>query len=706
MSKNRITLSGGASLAAGGVTVDADAGIIRNVSICTAGPALGHGFYIDSVMLEQVAEAVNASKSGIRSRLTHCDWLSGRDGAEVMVGRVRNARVEGTQARGDVHIAEYAAKSPHGDLRGYLLGIAQEDPEAIGLSISYEPAESEQGEAGEEIGRLKKLHYVDFVGEPAANPSGLLSTPQDGGDRKERSMAVDMPDLTPIENESEADFVGRFVADPGMTEKYADGEERVAKAKAIYAAAHEGEEEQAIEPTPAPEAEQEIEPTPNPEMAEKHVDAETVLAADRTRRAEILALAKTQGINTAWAQGLADRGVSVAQAKELMELAMENKPVETADLKVGADRDKDTLCAGITDAMLLRAGRKVEKPHDRAREFSGKSMLEMGRDFLIKWGVDTTGLTRMEIASMLMSRAKFARAAGNVSLALGTSDFPYILANVANKSLRQAYELAPVTWSRCFRPATAPDFKQISRVQLGNTPALAAMSEGGEYTYGTIGEDREVYTLAKYGKGVKLTREMLINDDLSAFNRVLPMMGMMARYLEDDVAWAIITANAALADTVALFHSTHANTGTGAIAVAGLSSGRAAMRKQKAKDAATFLNIAAKFLIVPAALETTAEQFIASVVDPAKSNAVPNPFANSLEVVAEPRLDATSTAYWYLAADPSIWDTVEVCFLEGEPAPVVEEEEEFDTDCRKYKVRHQVAAKAIDYRGLYRSTGV
>jgi len=76
------------------------------------------------------------------------------------------------------------------------------------------------------------------------------------------------------------------------------------------------------------------------------------------------------------------------------------------------------------------------------------------------------------------------------------------------------------------------------------------------------------------------------------------------------VVWGIVTANAAMADGVALFHATHKNlAGTGAaLSVAAVGEGRASMAKQTGLDKKTVLNIRPSYLVVPAALELAAEQ--------------------------------------------------------------------------------------------------
>lgn len=211
---------------------------------------------------------------------------------------------------------------------------------------------------------------------------------------------------------------------------------------------------------------------------------------------------------------------------------------------------------------------------------------------------------------------------------------------------------------------TAPDFKTIARTALGDSPTLEKVNEHGEYKYGSVSEAREAYSIASYGKIVALTRQTLINDDLSAFTRLPEMFGRAAADLESDTVWGIITANAALADSIALFHASHGNLPTGAaISVAQLGVCRAAMRVQTGLDGRK-INVTPRYLLVPAALETIAQQFTSQAYAASASSSI-NPFAGALQVLAEPRLDTASTTAWYMAADPAQIDTIEYAYLEG-----------------------------------------
>jgi hypothetical protein len=344
----------------------------------------------------------------------------------------------------------------------------------------------------------------------------------------------------------------------------------------------------------------------------------------------------------------------------------------------------ETRRAGVEEALLHRYNPAQHKLSDNGKRFSGLSLIEIGRELLTQRGVDIRGMSRDQIATRAM---------------LTTGDFPYILANVANKTLRQAYEAAPQTFKPFTRMVTAPDFKTIARTALGDSPTLEKVNEHGEYKYGSVSEARETYAIASYGKIVALTRQTLINDDLSAFTRLPEMFGRAAADLESDTVWGIITANAALADSIALFHASHGNLPSGAaISVAQLGVCRAAMRVQNSLDGRK-INVTPRYLLVPAALETIAQQFTSQAYAASASSSI-NPFAGALQVLAEPRLDTASTTAWYMAADPAQIDTIEYAYLEGNQGVYLETKDGWEIDGVEFKARLDFGAKAIDFRGL------
>jgi hypothetical protein len=230
--------------------------------------------------------------------------------------------------------------------------------------------------------------------------------------------------------------------------------------------------------------------------------------------------------------------------------------------------------------------------------------------------------------------------------------------------------------------------------------------EHGEFTSGTIAEGKEQFQLKTYGRIFAITRQALINDDLNAFADVPTAFGRMARVKESDLAWAEITANPVMGDGVALFNAAHNNlSGTSdAISIASIGAGRAGLRLQKGLDGTTLLALNPSYLIVPAAKETIAQQFVSSALMASASGSI-NPFAGTLQVIAEPRLDANSVTAWYLATAVS---QVPVLFhgtLDGQPGPEVTQEQGFDVDGIRMKARIDVAFKAADFHGVWKNPG-
>lgn len=372
--------------------------------------------------------------------------------------------------------------------------------------------------------------------------------------------------------------------------------------------------------------------------------------------------------------------------------------------------EQETRLRGMEEAVLSRVDPKV-KLTDNGRQYRGLSLVEMGRDFLLARGVSARGMSKMEVASAMMAY----RTSDLLEFRAGSmtvSDFPSLMANVANKRLRSAYDDNAGTYTIWARKApNAPDFKNISVVQLSGAPDLLKTNEHGEFTYGTMTDGAESYAVLTYGRIVSLTRQAIVNDDLRGFDRLVAAYGNSARRLENRLVYSRLTTNAVMADGVALFAAGHSNLATGAgsaLQFSSLTTMRAAMRVQKGYQNEE-LNLVPSYLIVPAALEQTAYQLTSTNYVPATKAEI-NEFREggrtALTPVVEPILDATSATAWYAAASNGQIDTVEYCYLDGAEGPVIESEMGFEVDGMSWKCRLDFAAKDIDYRGLYKANGV
>ncbi len=444
-------------------------------------------------------------------------------------------------------------------------------------------------------------------------------------------------------------------------------------------------------------------------------DAAASILAERTRCAEITKLCTTHGVDATRAAKFISENVSldVVRAEILEARAEADKAAGGATRNISPSirtvtDETQTRLEGLEEAILSRVDAK-HKISDNGKQYRSLSLLEMGRLHLERSNRAVMGMTRMQVASEMM----MFRSGGSMT----TSDFASLLQNVATKRLRNAYDENMPSFRMWAREAPdAPDFKSMSVVNLAGAPDLLQVNEHGEFTYGSMTDGKETYSLITYGRIVSMTRQLIINDDLRGFDRIVGAFGNSSARLENRTAYAILTANANLADGGALFNATavttaggHANlTSSGtAIDAASLAIGRTAMRRQKGLQSEE-LNIAPKYLIVPATKEQLAYQYTSSNYVPA-TQANTNEFRTggrtALEPVVEAVLDATSTTAWYLAADNSQVDTVEFCHLQGANGPVIESEMGFEIDGISFKCRLDFAAKAIDFRGLYKNVG-
>lgn len=168
--------------------VDSEKGIIEGVSAITAGEALGHGFHVDAEFLDNVSSQGNALKTGCKVRFGHPAMSSSAMG--TFLGRAKNFRRDSSNGQErtlcDVTVSDSAAKSPKGDLKTYVLTMAQKDADMFGMSIVFDKGqEYQRDELGQKIYEgldyekpvfveLEKLWAVDMVDDPAANPDGLF----------------------------------------------------------------------------------------------------------------------------------------------------------------------------------------------------------------------------------------------------------------------------------------------------------------------------------------------------------------------------------------------------------------------------------------------------------------------------------------------------------------------------------------------------
>lgn len=350
---------------------------------------------------------------------------------------------------------------------------------------------------------------------------------------------------------------------------------------------------------------------------------------------------------------------------------------------------------GRRDLMLegLVARLTGKMPSDGAREFAAMRMADLAR----------------ELNSMSNRwSGKRASDAKEIEFSLTTGDLPQFLTDTSNRMIVDAYHAAESDIKKLARRSTANDYRKKTSLKMSQPPELLKVNEHGEVKSGSVSESGETYAVADYARIISFTQAALVNDNLGVLTDFARQFGTAAATKEADLLVGLITANSgagpAMSDTVNLFHATHKNLGTAAaLSIDTLSEARTLMRLQTDLDGKTIVGVQPQFLLVPAKLETKAEQLLAQLA--AASTADVNPFSGRLTLVVEPRLDAKSVTRHYIFGDPTAAPVLEYSYLSGSEGVQVTSRTGFEVLGVEFRAVLTFGCGVIDWRGAVANAG-
>lgn len=364
--------------------------------------------------------------------------------------------------------------------------------------------------------------------------------------------------------------------------------------------------------------------------------------------------------------------------------------------RVSITRDEgETRRRGIEDALAYRLGDVGDRsqPSEIARPFmDARSLVAFAADYL-------GSRARLEGFS---EREELLRSA----LTHSTSDFPILLENALNRGLRARYLVAAPTYREIAQQRTYMDFRDHISVRDGDFPQLKEVGEGGEIEAGTFGESKEKTAAKSYAVQVGFTRQLLINDNLGAIQRVLNSRAEAVARFEEETFYAMMLSASAAGPTLletsrAVFNTTDKTLASAAAAIsnASIGIGRASMRTKKTKDG-TLINVNPSILLVGPDKETEAQGVLSPLYAATAAN-VPI-FGNVLRLVVSAQITGNA---WYLFADPAAGANFEWGLLEGYGAPRMRMDEPFGRQGMAVSLEHDFGCGAIDYRFGYRNAG-
>ena len=374
---------------------------------------------------------------------------------------------------------------------------------------------------------------------------------------------------------------------------------------------------------------------------------------ERARIMEISAMCRAHNMPANMEEEMIRKGYSLDKARAAVLARLEGRS-SAAFARVDVGRtEQEKVREAVSHGLLLRCGVAESRinggrPAPGAREFSGMSMREVCREMLVRSGRPTSG----NVVEM-------------VGRALSTTDLPNLLTDTANRVLMDGWESADKQWQVWCGQDSVSDFKEL--------------------------------TLLDFASG----------DDLGAFARIARNHGEAAARMVNRLVCRVLTANPTMGDGKALFHNDHGNlVSSGGNVPTVESLGAAFLKMRTQKDLlGNRVQIRPQFFIAPAALETGAEVFFNSqLIGTQEKPNQANIYAGSvLTRVYDAELDDVSAADWYLAGPKG--KTVTIFTLNGATAPYLEYKEGWRVDGVEYKVRLDVAAKAVAWQGLCKSAG-
>jgi hypothetical protein len=654
--------------------INKDIGIITGCAIAHATEAAGRRLLFDMVTLEQLANLGNASKPGIKSRFTHPGLSS--DGLGKYLGRVKDFRIHDTRLVADLHLADAPANSPEGNLRQYVLDLAQEDPASFGMSVVVSLDKFWKRANGEEVpaknpkpndslyeypvARITKFHAADLVDEPALNPTGIFAQ-------------ADL--IASNQTAQEAfDFLDGWLSAAGIDHSHAF-------TIAMQYFHSRGVDINSHSPSPISNYELEGVSMETPALYDEP-EPQPATFQDQIK-------------------DLQDQVSQISKALEAQTVQIGSTPPRGGNISLGQSGLE--VFQSAWDWLFGAPSAKIPPPSLRRTD-------ELYR--LLTGDIGYQGVFRPEYA--------FAGA--------NTTTLADMAVNAMNKVIVDLYmAMEPYRWYEMITAVQPTDgsLHDMAWIQFGGIATLPVVAEGASYTELTTGDTKESDSFTKYGGYVGITDKMLRNSEIARLQAIPRALTVAAVRTRSAKIAAIFTVNSGVGptldqDSTALFHSNHSNLATTAYSIAAWKAARLECAKQTELTSAARTMLWPKFWLGPADLYDTALIDFGYGAGPGgytgTSNNDVNPYAQSRPGDPRPIPIAvpewTDTGDWAYITDPVLNPVICMAYANNpagarsHPAPELFTVTSptagllFTNDTLPIKVRDYFAYGVATYRGI------
>lgn len=666
--------------------IDAERQTVNNVSFSSESPVSEFG---ESVILLHEDDAVDLSTL----RDVGAVLLNHRP--DRVVGSPENVEIDKERRKGTASIRfgsdpESSAaftKVKERLLKGVSVGFSVEDAFRLRESEKWESPEGRQFEGPSVI--VNKWTPREFSLTP------IPADPSVGIGREESDPTNCFRDVLPLKEERMATKEKK--KSEGGTKTLVDLVREKLASRGLPSEATDDEVLEFVEGLGAAE-----EPSGEDLEAERESAASAAVRHERLRIQQLRKLATSANKDEVFFDWV-KRDLTVEQARNelLEELITSNPPVSGPARSEITAEQFDKRRDAYTAALCRRAARGSSALSKLS--YDEKLCADIPADFGLRALVQEC----LRSAGEPVARMSFPDQATKILTRAGSvSEFPAILENVASKTMHVGFGEAEVTYRQWTGSGELPDFKLASRAKLSEATDFEEKPELFPIQEQKLVDAKETWQLKTYATRLSLSREAIINDDMSAFTRIPARFGAAGARTIDKQVYSLLEANPTMnEDAVALF-GTHASgdndLAAAALSVDELSKARTAMRKTTGLQGEV-IDVVPAHLLVPVDLEDTAFQVVSGQFFPDVNTNTRPSWVGSLNIVSTPRL--TDATQWYLAASSGSIDTVVVAGLNGPPSPELMREETVANLSVSWIAFFDAAVAALEHRGLIRNPG-
>lgn len=419
--------------------------------------------------------------------------------------------------------------------------------------------------------------------------------------------------------------------------------------------------------------------------------------------------------HTRMIEARADARVAIAESKlplatqvRLNEHFREAASFTAADVEAAIKGEREYLGKIVDGAKVTGLGQFIEAGDGRAEKMA--AMLD---DFFDptkramsfrECYVELTGDRQVTGLMQNVDVDRLREAAGGDKFreAVSAATFSNILGDSITRAMIREYgaleSYKDWQWMCDIVPVT--DFRTQERTRLGGYGNLPAVAENGAYAALTSpGDEAASYAVTKRGGTETISMETIANDDVGLLRRIPRALATAAGRTLYEFVYGFLDSNAAIYDTVALFHASHNNLGTAALDATSFAAARLRMKKQAELTSTKRLGITLRHLVIPSDLEETAYNLFARGTN---NDAT---FVQSRVPTIHVVDHWTDANNWYAAADNSSVPLIEMGFYGSQDPELFVQDlptqgSLFSNDQIKYKIRHIYSGAVRDYRGF------